>query len=173
MNPYPFLLLLLLPFLSCKKDAAPVKFEMAYLNQEIEIQAGLNLYETHRYRIFDIPTDIETYLTTYGLEKEDVLSILPSQCRLINFSGNARYNFLFEVSVRIFSRDNPDRSFEIFYDDAVPENTGTALRLIPNENDIKEFLLKDKFSIEVILKRLRDVPSEFIRTRIELRFDAR
>lgn len=173
MNKIFLLLLCAALATGCRKDAKPPIFEMSYLNQEIEIPAGLNVFESHHFFIHDIPTAATNYLRLNNLEKEDIESILPKSCRFINIASSAGYDFLYEVSVRIFSKEKPELKYEIFYDDLISERTGTVLNLIPNDNSVKDLLLNNSYSLEIILKQLRDTPREFIRTRIELTFEVR
>lgn len=173
MKKTSWLSLLIVLLISCRKDNPPAVFEMIYPNQVIEIQAGLNVFESHYYTIPRIPTRYLNLLDQNGLNDEDVLEIVPTNCRLTNISSNAPYDFLFEVSVRIYNEDEPGRKFEIFYDDRVPLKTGNLLNLIPNPNNVKEILSKEHFNLEIVLVRLRDTPQEFIETRVELTFDAR
>jgi hypothetical protein len=158
---------------SCQKDRPPAKFEMRYHNLQIEIPAGLSEIESSHFIIRDIPTDASRYLQDNNLTASEITAVVPHFLRLTNTQSSASYNFIYEISVRLFNSRNPDRSFEIFYYEGVPLRTGDVLDLIPNENDMKEIMLGDRFSLDIVLKRLRQSPTEFIQTRVELGFDAR
>ena len=157
----------------CTKDRLPVRFQMAYLNKTIEIGAGLNVFQSHYFTIHNINSQIEDYLDAQNITVGEIDNILPRTCTFTNISSNSSYNFIDEVLIRIFDPADPDTKYEIFYNDIVDINTGAELVLFPNENDVKQFLTKDNFSLEIVLRRLRDSPTEFIRTRIDLRFDVR
>jgi hypothetical protein len=173
MKYFTWFLFALLLVTGCTKDRLPVRFQMAYLNKTIEIPAGLNVFQTHYFTIHNINSQIDAYLDANNISREEIDNILPSSCTLTNISSNGSYNFIDEVLVRIYDPSDPEVKFEIFYNDIVDLNAGSNLILFPNENNVKDFLTSDDFSLEIVLRRLRDSPTEFITTRVDLRFDVR
>jgi hypothetical protein len=94
-------------------------------------------------------------------------SINPKASSLVNiFAGSASYDFIRDVSVRIYT-DDENNYKEIFYYDNVPENTGDNLGLIPSLVDAKNYLNGETFNIAVRLN-LRQSPLQNIET--QLRF---
>jgi hypothetical protein len=168
-----FFFALLIAGLGCTKDRLPAKFEMSYIDYDFEIPAGSNVFESHYFRFENVPTNFDNYLSQNNLSEADIKEIVPGFCRLTARDPRTPLNLLIEVSVRVYSPDNPDKWFEVFYDDAVPERTGTSLTLIPNDNSIKDILSKDRFSFDVVLRQLRDTPIQPIETSLEVVFDAR
>lgn len=174
MNLVKFLLLLL-PFFhqSCGlNDGLEFAFRMEYPNNTFEIPAGLNTIESHFFVIQDIPTNRDLFFSS--VDTSEVEIIIPNGARITSLDGSdIDFDFLFEVSVRLCSKDGSTCGREIFYRDEIPENVGSSLALIPNENNVKEELTSDNYTIEVVLKRLVTPSPRFIRAKIDLVFDAR
>lgn len=173
MKYFTWFLFSLVLITGCTKDRLPVRFQMAYLNKTIEIPAGLNVFQTHYFTIHNINSQIDAYLDAENITVSDINSILPRSCTFTNISSNGSYNFIDEVLIRIYDPAEPELKYEIFYNDIVNINAGSSITLFPNENDVKAFLTSDDFTLEIVLWRLRDSPTEFINTRVDLRFDVR
>jgi hypothetical protein len=146
---------------------------MSYLNRNIVISAALNPFESQYYIFRDIPTDIDEYIRINNINRSDITSILPRSCTLRNISSNTGLNFLEEVLIRIYDPNDPDLKYEIFYNDIIPLNAGREIVLYPNERDVKDYLFSDFYTIEIVLRRFRDAPTENIDARIDFSFDVR
>ena len=154
---------------NCGKDE-PVLFTMPY-QQSFEIQAGLSTVDNHHFVISNIPTNKDNFFSVNNVTDEEVVIINPESCRLTSVL-NSDYGFLFNVSVRMYT-DNPDAYREIFYRDNVPSNTGTQLDLIPTLANVRDLLVGDNFTVEVVLERPRVPSPEFIETIIQMEFAVR
>lgn len=158
-------LLFILPLLisNCKQEE-PILFEMVYA-ETFTIPAGLNPIDAHYFRIKDIP--IGTYLSSRGLSADEMNSINPKEGNFINIlAGSANYNFIREVSIRIYTDDENDWK-ELFWHFLVPEETGDNLALPASLEDVKEYLNGSTFNLEIKLN-LRGTPLQNIET--QLRF---
>lgn len=166
-------LVLILGFRCTPDDNLELAFRMEYPNLNFEIPAGLNTIESHFFLISDIPTSKDFFFGDFA--NEDIKTIIPSFARLTALDGSSiDYDFLFEVSIRICQPEQEINCVrEIFFRDRIPNNIGNRLDLIPNDNNLKEILIEDDFTIEVVLVRLVNPSPNFIRTRLELGFEAR
>ncbi len=166
-----FLFLFSLVFLlsNCKKEE-PVLFTMPY-QETFEIPAGLNTIDTHHFVLSNISSNKANFFSANNVTDDDVVTINPELCRMTSVL-NANYDFLFNVSIRMYT-DNPDTYKEIFYRDNVPSNTGSQLDLIPTLVNVRDFLVAETFTVEVVLERPRVPSPEFIDTVIRMDFAVR
>ena len=168
---HKFLYLFSLVFLltNCGKEE-PVLFTMPY-QETFEIPAGLNTIDTHHFVLANISSNKSSFFSANNVTDEDVVTINPEACRMTSVL-NSEYGFLFNVSVRMYT-DNPDAYKEIFYRDNVPTNTGGQLDLIPTLVNVRDFLVAESFTVEVVLERPRVPSPEFIDTVIRMDFAVR
>lgn len=165
--------MLILCFSNCRPDREPLKFEMEYFENDFTVNPGMDPILTHVFTFNNLPTLIENYKSTFGFTDADIVSIVPRRGRFINTSGNESYDFINEVSIRISSFDNPDQKFEIFYHQPTFNRQGQDMILIPNEKELRDILLQDRFNVEVNLIRFKERPPTSITTRFEMLFDVR
>jgi len=165
--------LIVLLFSNCKSDREPLKFEMEYFEESFTVNPGFDPLLTHVFEFPNMATLIEQYKSTHSFSDSDIVSILPGSFRILNVSGTEDYNFINEISVKIASFDNPDQKFEIFYHQPTFNRLGSNLTLIPNEKELREIMLQNRFTVEVHLIRFKDRPSTTITTRFEMTFDVR
>ena len=163
-----YLLLLLLPllFTNCGKDET-ILFQMKY-NEEFEIPAGLNTFETHHFLIRNITTNYDNLLNTFGREDSEVTTIKPQNARLDAIFSSAEYDIIREISIRVY-KDNPSNFQEIFYMDNVPLNTDGDLNLIPTLVEVQDKLTSESFNVDVAIQ-FRQTPTQFIESRLTLEF---
>ena len=121
--------------------------------------------------IANIPTNTTNLFNANNVTDEDIVTINPQSCRLTSVL-NGEYGFLFNVSVRMYT-DNPSAYKEIFFRDQVPSNTGGQLDLIPTLVNVRDFLVEETVTIEVVLIRPRVPSPEFIETIVRLDFAVR
>lgn len=169
MHRFLYLFSLIFLLSNCK-DEEPVLFTMPY-QETFEIPAGLNTIDTHHFVIPNIASNKATLFSGNNVTDEDVVTINPESCRMTSVL-NADYGFLFNVSVRMYT-DNPDAYLEIFYRDNVPANTGGQLDLIPTLVNVRNFLVAETFTVEVVLERPRIPSPEYIDTVVRMDFAVR
>ena len=163
-------LLLILPFFisNCNKEE-PILFEMVYAENFV-IEAGLNPFDTHYFRLLNVP--IGTYMSSRNLTADLLQEINPREASFVNaFTGGGAYDFIRDVSVRIYT-DDENVYKEIFYYDNVPENTGDNLGVIPSLVDAKTFFGGPTFNITIRLN-FRQAPMQNIESQFRFSFGAR
>ncbi len=166
----PFIAIL---FLKCTPDREPVQFQMEYFDETFTVDPGFDPLLTWFFPFNNIATRIDDYKDDFGITDDDIISITPRRFRITNVSTADDYNFLNEVSVKIIDPDDPEKKFEIFYHIPNNQNLGSSVDLVPNDTDLKSFMINRRFSIEVNLVRFRQRPPTSITTRFEMAFDVR
>jgi hypothetical protein len=167
--------LLVLPFVflfsNCKRDDN-ILFEMEYF-YNFTITAGLNPFSgTHIFEISDIPSLSAAFFNQNGTTVEELNSINPGIAVLGGTFNSAENSYIQEVSIKIFSKEDPMIEREVFYRDQISLNSSGDLGLIGTLVDAKGFLEKDDFGIRVEL-RLRDISPETIEMRLDFNFFAK
>lgn len=166
----PFISIL---FLKCTPDREPVQFQMEYFDESFTIGPANDPLLTHIFEFKNMSTDFEAYEDQFNITEDDIVSITPRRFRITNISTADEYDFLNEISIKILDPDDPEKKFEIFYHIANNQNLGASLDLVPNDTDLKRFMVNRRFSIEVQLVRFRERPPTSITTRFEMSFDVR
>ena len=173
-----FLLYIPLLLLACGKDDPGIP--MSY-QRDFEIAAGLNTFDTHIFELQNLSTNKAAFLAANGIEEQAITRITPREARLsINFSDEDFY-FVRAVVVEILTENDPIvlgqtsqederlRWKEIYFRENIPLNTGKRLDLIPSLPEVTEILLGEQFTVRVEFL-FRDLPPEFIETRLEMVF---
>jgi hypothetical protein len=156
---------------SCTKsaDTAP-GFDMAY-HQEFTIPVGLGTDVVHHFYFHDISTSYPQYLSEHLKTDADIARIIPEQFTLAGVFGDANFDYVDEVTLRIFKEIDPNGYIEVAYRYPVPISPGNALPIIPDLPDVKSFLSGSRFSIDLAL-RLRNIPQAEIQAKLDLQFRA-
>lgn len=176
MNRMYYFLLLPLFFLQCKPDDnLNVAVVMEYPTQTFEISAGLSPLDSYYYIFNDVPTNKSFFFQ--NIAESDIQAITPGYARITSLeSGTTPYEFIEEIVIRICSEAVVDAADatekckrELFYRYPVPLKAENTVNLIPNPNvNVKDLLTKETFSFVVVLRRLRGIPPNFIRTRLQM-----
>ena len=155
----------------CKKDE-PLKPGFPMLFQEqFDVQAGLGIFAVHHFYLKNIPTHYDQLLAQHGRTDAQIQAIQLSQATLNGLFGDADYEFIQEVSLRIYDERDPSDFVEVAYRLPVPLDPGNTLPLIPNDIDVKRFLKNARFSIDLALT-LRATTQMDTPSRIDLQFNA-
>ena len=167
--------LLVLPFVflfsNCKKDDA-ILFEMEYF-YDFTITAGLNPFSgTHIFEISEIPSLSDAIFSQNGKTAEELNAINPGTAVLRGIFSNPDNGYIQEVSIKIFSKEDPTIEREVFYRDQIALNASGDLGLVGTLVDAKNYLEKEDFGIRVEL-RLRDISPETIEMRLDFNFFAK
>ncbi|MEO1515698.1 MAG: hypothetical protein AAFV95_11810 [Bacteroidota bacterium] len=156
-----FLLPLALLLGSCGKNDEQVLFEIPY-QIDFEIPAGLNTLETHVFEIRNIPTRLDSLLSSFGIARADIQSIEPQEAQMDVLIDGLEYGFVRQVNVWVFDQN---RQAESFFRDNVPLNTGNRLTLIPTLLSAQDYLMEDRFNLRVELQ-MQDFSPQFVPTRL-------
>jgi len=162
-----FFLCLPLLFFACG-DNSP-SLNMTY-QQDFEIPAGLNTFDTHVFTLNNIPTNKIAFFTGNGIEETDITEIAPVEGELRVSFGQEDLFFVREVVVEIFTTDNPTGK-EIYFREQVPFDTGQSILLIPSLPKVTDILTEDRFSVRIELL-FRAIPPSFIEARLNMVFRA-
>lgn len=157
--------LLLLPLLltNCGNDDL-ILVEMPY-RVEFDIPAGLSPFENWFFVFEDIPSNKLSLFANAGITDEDVTEIRGKSARLSTIFSDIPYDFIFDISVRIY-KDDPDDYRELFYRTDVPLNISSQLDMIGGETDVQRYLENGSFNLLI-----RIVPRQGTTQVVESRLD--
>ena len=167
-------LVLLFAVLSCKKQEPG--FEMLY-QKRFDLPIGLSPSSSHNFKFNDIASDTATFFNLHSATASQVTRIIPQSMSLralIPSGESSRYNFIARVEVWISDPRRPNLGEQIaFFRNDVPLDTGTQLDLIPNDIDVRPFLLNgSRYSIRINVE-LRDFSQKTIETEWNASFFAK
>jgi hypothetical protein len=156
-------LLIIVIFTGCRK--APQGFDMTYRRQ-FNLSVGLNPFQSHNFEFNNIAADTSIFFQVNGASSNTISRIIPKAMTLqaIFASPEIRYNSISQVEVWISNPNDPKVSPQIiFFRDDVPLNTDARLDLIPNNVDVKKFIVNGRFSVRINI-RLRQITERSIET---------
>ena len=163
------LLSALVTLAGCRKDEEPrPAFPMTY-QETVTVQPGIGQFVVHHFYMRNISSRYQQFLSENGKTDADIGRILLSRAVLQGTYFDANFDFIQEVSLRIFDESNPNDWLEIAYRLPVPIDPGNNLPLLPNELDVKRFFQNPRFSIDLVLT-LRRTTTEETPTRVEMEF---
>lgn len=143
------LALFVVGFSSCElfDKATEVEFDMAFKSQvEVPATSGLNL----PFNLFtpSITTNSESTFGVNNTQKELVETVnLTSLIMTITSPSSQRFDFLEEITIYIDADGLGE--VEIASATDIPDNIGNELTLTVSENNLKEYILKDEFTLRV------------------------
>lgn len=166
MRLFPALLLFAMTFLSCKDKEEIPGFDLFY-QRDFSMPAGMGIFDVHHFYIRNIPTQMEEKLAQNNLTQADVSKVLTTKASLDGVFGDANFDFIEQVSVRVFDEDDPNKFLEIAYRQPVPLEPGNSLPLIPSLADSKKFFQASRVSLDVAVW-VRKTSTQETQTRLSL-----
>lgn len=168
--------LLALAFVSglfnCKKDdGLGPGFDMIF-REEFSIPAGLSTFVVHHFYFENVPSFYQNLLAENQKTDGDITAILPTKSVLSGVFGDASFDFAEEVSAKVYLPSEPTfNPVEFAYRYPTPLDPGNQLDLIPGTQDVKKFLSKDRFAVDLSF-RLRKTTVEETTVRFDFQFKA-
>jgi hypothetical protein len=154
----------------CAKDNNLPGFDLVY-RQQFEIPAGIGVFDVHHFYLRNLPSRFTDALTTQGKTNADITGVITAQASLTGLFGDANFNFVEQVSVRIYQESKPTDYVEIAYRLPVPLEPGNRLDLIPSLADSKRFVQNERFSLDVVFW-LRRITQERTPVQLDLQLKA-
>ena len=111
---------------SCKEDQGTELFVIPHV-LDLEIVAGLNTLDTHIYRFYPYQSQYDNVLQGSGFTNEDVLRVVGKSAEFGSIFSDVDLDFIREISVQIFDKDDPSNKREVFFLDPVPGNAGKII----------------------------------------------
>lgn len=155
--------------LTCKKDER--RGVDILFRRDFEIQAGIGPFVVHHYYLNNIPSTYKAVLQANSLQDSMITNIFNSNGELSTIFGDTDLNFITRISIRIFEEGNPGNYIEVAYRDPAPNNSNATLGLVPSLADVKSFITKDRFGIDVAVE-VRNITTENVPVRLDLKFKA-
>lgn len=140
MFKYTIIFITLLSVLSCRKKESG--FEMSYRRQ-FTLPIGLDVFSSHNFEFKDIPADTAVFFKANGLSNASPITrIEPYSMSIKSVFGGGDFVVIERVEVWISDPSRPKLSPQIvFFRDDVPLSTGARLDLVPNNVDVRPFLI--------------------------------
>lgn len=159
--------LLTLFFLSCnKQEEVRPGFDMLY-QQQFFIPVGLNDFQVHHFQFTNIPTHYEQSLSQSGKTDEDITGVITVKAALTGIYGDVNFDYVDQISLRVFDQSNPNDYLEIAYRYPVPLDPGNSIALIPSLADARRFFTQSRISFDVVVS-LRKITTEESEVKLDL-----
>lgn len=156
---------------SCSKSNDQVPgFDLVY-QREFIIPAGIGVFDVHHFQMKNIPSRYLQSLDQQGKTDEEITGVLTAEAVMGGIFGDANFNFIEQVSLRIYDESDPNDWIEIAYRDPVPLEPGNSLPLAPSLADAKRFVKNSRFSLDLVLWLNRTTQDE-TQTRLDLKLKA-
>lgn len=167
---YKWLLLLSIGIgVGCKRDNRTELFELNHF-VDFTIQPGLNTFDTHFFVVGPFTSQLKPKLIASGYSLDDIVAIEAKDAYLSSTFGDINLEFIHQISIYIFDPFNPSDKIEFFYLDPTPFRSANSWRLFPGIADIRPWMEREFFGVEVRLN-FRQVSPSLIPMRFE--FDMR
>jgi hypothetical protein len=144
-------------------------FDMLY-RRTFDLPIGLDPFALHNFAFKDISTDTALIFKANNATSDKITRIEPKTMILRGLFVAGNYGFIEKAEVRISTATLGEQI--IFFRDQIPFNTGEKLDLIPNNVDVKPYLMGGKFNVRMILT-LRDSPPKTFETEVPMTFFAK
>ena len=117
-------------------------------NNEIIIPSSTGINLPINLLTPEVETNSESTFELNDTRKDLIEEIrLTSLILTLNAPNNADFSFLVSISVYMNAQDLPE--VEIAWEDNVPENAGNQISLNVSNEDFKDYIKKDEFSLRV------------------------
>lgn len=137
--------------LSCNKNDDQIPgFDLLY-QKDFILPAGIGVFEVHHFQLENIPTRYQQTLEQHDKTDADITGIITAQATLAGIFGDASFDIVDQVSLRVYDSSDPTDYVEIAYRYPVPLDPGNNLPLIPSLADSKRFFKNNRFSLDVVI----------------------
>ena len=154
----------------CRKEDSRPGFDFQ-IRQDFTIPAGIGVFQVHHFYLRNIPTRMAQLLDQRNLKPEDITGMLTNQGALTGIFGDANFDFIDQISVRVYEDARPQNFLEAAFRQPMPLDPGNEVALIPTLADLSKFLNADQVSVDVALW-LRRTTTEETLARLDLQFRA-
>lgn len=154
----------------CRKEDSRPGFDFQ-IRQDFIIPAGIGVFQVHHFYLRNIPTRMAQLLEQRNLKPEDITGMLTNQGALTGIFGDANFDFIDQISVRVYEDARPQNFLEAAFRQPMPLDPGNEVALIPTLADLSKFLNADQVSVDVALW-LRRTTTEETLARLDLQFRA-
>lgn len=133
---------------SCEKlDQEFTQFTVEYTSK-VTIENGIGINLPLDILTPEMETNAEAEFAVHDTRKDLIEEILLEEMSLkVTSPSNQRLDFL--NSIKVYINAEGLSEVEIAFKDPVPEDVGDELQLDVNNNNLREYIIKDKFSLRV------------------------
>ncbi len=146
-NSFLFLILLTIYFSSCEKIDKFTQFRMNY-STEVTVPANLSINLPVDLLTPDMETNAEGQFSANNTNV-DLVQLINLESIEIEVISPSGADFSFLKSAEIYLNAEGLSEIKIASIDEVPEDVGSTITIEGSENNLKEYIVKDKFSLRV------------------------
>ncbi len=147
MKPFFSVLVLLLTFCSCDKVDELTKFDIDY-DTSVVIASAANINLPFDVVTPDVETNSESEFAVNDTRKDLIEEIKLKSLRLeLASPEDADFSFLESVEIFISAEDLPELQVASIVE--VPMDAGTVIELDTSDDDLKDYIKKDRFSLRL------------------------
>lgn len=132
---------------SCKETDKLTQFNMEY-TETITVPASTGISLPFNILTPDVETNSSSTFANNDTKKELIESVILTNLDLTLTSPDGE-DFSFLKSIEIYLTAEGLSEIKIAWKNDIPNDAGNSLELETNENDLKEYIKKDKFSLRV------------------------
>ncbi len=148
MNQFKFLFIgLVLLSLGCKKIDQFTQFNIEY-NESVVVPSSTGINLPFNILAPDVETNSESTFAINDTRKDLIESILLTQLDL-TLTAPSNEDFSFLKSVEIFISSDGLSETRIAWQENIQDNVGNVLNLVVGNDDLKEYIKKEKFALRI------------------------
>jgi len=144
---------------SCSNNAEP-RFYVD-VERDFDVNSSLGGIVTHFFELKNIPTRLDQNLALFGLDKDNITGISPSDATLTTVSGLMDWSLVNSVEIYAISRLDPKNRMQIYFIKGRDTNSTNQLKLFNTFADLSNIMLEETIDIEIRLTTLVSVPGSF------------
>ncbi|MFD1552198.1 hypothetical protein DNU06_00120 [Putridiphycobacter roseus] len=134
-------------FISCKKVDAYTKFNLEF-NQSVTIPSSTGLNLPFNILTPDVKTNSEAEFEINDTRK-DLIELIQITKLTMTHQSPSNGNFKFLKSIQIYLTAEGLSEIKVAWNENVSEDIDKTLELETTENDLQEYIKKDKFGLRV------------------------
>jgi len=147
MKKYFILSLILLALTGCEKLDKLTQFEMPF-DSSVDIPSTIGINLPFNIVTPDIKTNSESTFKSNNTDKDLIEKvILKSMALIVEKPDGEDFSFLKSIKITIKADSLGDKT--IAWNNDVPSNAGDTLALETTSDDLKEYILKDSYKLDI------------------------
>ncbi len=143
---YSFIVLATLFTTSCSKTRTYVERN---LTTNFEIPAGLNTIESFYFNVPDVYLFYNETIQNNGLSSLQKYEVSGSKALLKSRISGLDFSIIEKISVFAIEKNNPNNRTEIFYNEAIPFQNISELKLLSAISDMSPYIHDNKIDLQV------------------------
>jgi hypothetical protein len=140
---------LVLSSISCGKDREYIEKN---LTLSFDIPTGLNTIESHYFQLGEVNMFLDETLKINNLPVDQTYEISGAKCLLTSRLSGADFSVIDRISVFAVDRSNPNKRIEIFYNENIPLQSISNIRLLASISNVTPYIKDNRMKMEVRIR---------------------